>query len=287
MTDNTELKRLAEAFPADLDWDSNTEPFFNGPSGESLGGGSTGFYSVYGKPFRLEGENYDGPTYVEACHADFAKFMVAAREGVLALIAENERLAAKIEQVRSRSVSLDYSKDAVIPNALDAWGRVVPQHLPYDFSGNPGASATQYCNGWNDAGGYWKAHCVDIQSERDQLKTENERLHKLVSWQGDANNEVTISAGQLMKHMDERDQLKAESDRLKAEVDSLTREADRQYTTIEAYRKGAERYQWLRDSSESIHQFYLSTPIWFTGVKFSKENVDSTIDAAMGKGEQS
>jgi len=45
--------------------------------------------------------------------------------------------------------------------------------------------------------------------------------------------------------------------------------------------KDAERYRWLRDRSESIHQFYLSTPIWFTGVKFSKENVDSTIDAAM------
>lgn len=92
MTDHAELKRLAEAFPADLDWDSNTEPFFNGPSGESLGGGATGFYSVYGKPFRLEGEDYDydGPTYVEACNADFAKFMVAAREGVLALIKELE-----------------------------------------------------------------------------------------------------------------------------------------------------------------------------------------------------
>lgn len=45
----------------------------------------------------------------------------------------------------------------------------------------------------------------------------------------------------------------------------------------------AKRYRWLRDESESIHQFYLSTPIWFTGVKFSKENVDSTIDAAMSK----
>lgn len=92
MIDHTELKRLAEAFPADLDWDSNTEPFFNGPSGESLGGGATGFYSVYGKPFRLEGEDceYDGPTYVEACNADFAKFMVAARDGVLALIKELE-----------------------------------------------------------------------------------------------------------------------------------------------------------------------------------------------------
>lgn len=94
MSDYSELKRLAEAFPADLDFDSNAEPFFNGPSGESLGGGSTGFYSVYGKPFLIGGDDYeyDGPTYVEACNVDFAKFMVAAREGVLELIAEVEAL---------------------------------------------------------------------------------------------------------------------------------------------------------------------------------------------------
>lgn len=99
MTDYSELKRLAEAFPADLDFDSNTEPFFNGPSGESLGGGSTGFYSVYGKPFLIEGDDYeyDGHTYVETCKADFAKFMVAARDGVLSLIAENERLKNRLE----------------------------------------------------------------------------------------------------------------------------------------------------------------------------------------------
>jgi hypothetical protein len=47
--------------------------------------------------------------------------------------------------------------------------------------------------------------------------------------------------------------------------------------------KHAARYIWLRDKSESVHQFYLSTPIWFTGVKFNTENVDSTIDAAMAK----
>lgn len=50
---------------------------------------------------------------------------------------------------------------------------------------------------------------------------------------------------------------------------------------VEALRRDAERYRWLRDNSESIHQFYLSTPIWFTGVKFNKENVDGTIDAAI------
>jgi hypothetical protein len=47
--------------------------------------------------------------------------------------------------------------------------------------------------------------------------------------------------------------------------------------------KNAARYIWLRDKSESVHQFYLSTPIWFTGVKFNQESVDSTIDAAMAK----
>lgn len=98
--DKTELRRLAELFPDDLDWDSNTEPFFNGPNGESLGGGSDGTYVVYGKPFRLEGEDYDydGPTYVERCGKDFAKFIVEARAGVLSLIAECEQLKAENER---------------------------------------------------------------------------------------------------------------------------------------------------------------------------------------------
>ena len=111
MKDFSELKRLAEAFPTDLDWDSNTEPFFNGPSGESLGGGSTGFYSVYGKPFRLEGEDYDydGPTYVEACNADFAKFMVAARDGVLELISENEKLKADLRDAKDAKLGLSWA----------------------------------------------------------------------------------------------------------------------------------------------------------------------------------
>ena len=86
-------------------------------------------------------------------------------------------------------------------------------------------------------------------------------------------------------------------DHLKADVDEWRGLAERRAQRIielaqaanaardeaEALRKDAERYRWLRDNSESIHQFYLSTPIWFTGVKFSKENVDSTIDAAMSK----
>ncbi len=111
MTDYSELKRLAEAFPADLDWDSNTEPFFNGPSGESLGGGPTGFYCVYGPAFEIDDEQYDGPTYVESCKVDFAKFMVAAREGVLALIADLDDQA--LQTRAAREVALE-SQTAIL-----------------------------------------------------------------------------------------------------------------------------------------------------------------------------
>jgi hypothetical protein len=51
-------------------------------------------------------------------------------------------------------------------------------------------------------------------------------------------------------------------------------------------RKDADRYQWLRDRSEAVHQFYLSVPLWFKGVRFRAQDVDKAIDA-MSKGEQS
>lgn len=69
----------------------------------------------------------------------------------------------KIDRAWNRSCALDHK--ACIPGALDAWKRPVPQHLPYDFSGNPGASATQYCNGWNDAGGYWSGHATEVEAK--------------------------------------------------------------------------------------------------------------------------
>lgn len=47
----------------------------------------------------------------------------------------------------------------------------------------------------------------------------------------------------------------------------------------------AERYRWLRDKSAAGNQFYLSTPLWFTGVRFRPWDVDNAIDA-MAKGEQ-
>lgn len=56
---------------------------------------------------------------------------------------------------------------------------------------------------------------------------------------------------------------------------------------IQALRKDAERYRWLRDKSESGHSFYLSVPLWLSGIRFRKEDVDTGIDTAMGNGEQS
>lgn len=53
-----------------------------------------------------------------------------------------------------------------------------------------------------------------------------------------------------------------------------------------ALRKNSDRYQWLRDKSQATNQFYLSVPLWFTGVRFRAQDVDEAIDA-MSKGEQS
>ncbi|SOS34721.1 hypothetical protein CFBP6411_03364 [Pseudomonas syringae group genomosp. 3] len=56
---------------------------------------------------------------------------------------------------------------------------------------------------------------------------------------------------------------------------------------IQALREDADRYRWLRDKSESGHSFYLSVPLWLSGIRFRKEDVDAGIDAAKGSGEPS
>ena len=77
---------------------------------------------------------------------------------------------------------------------------------------------------------------------------------------------IQVTVADLVALKNERDQLKAEN---------------------EALRKDVARYQWLRDKSESVHSFYLSVPIWFSSVRFRKEDVDRSIDTAMSNGEHS
>lgn len=96
--------------------------------------------------------------------ADFDR-VTAERDAALAELAQANK---KIDKAWNRTSALDHK--GFIPGALDAWKRPVPQHLPYDFSGNPGASATQYCNGWNDCGGYWSAHASELQQREKALQ---------------------------------------------------------------------------------------------------------------------
>lgn len=91
----------------------------------------------------------------------YALGLARGRLETAALREELAKANEKIDQAWNRSHSLDHK--GFIPGALDAWKRPVPQHLPYDLSGNPGASATQYCNGWNESGGYWSGHASDLQ----------------------------------------------------------------------------------------------------------------------------
>ena len=67
----------------------------------------------------------------------------------------------------------------------------------------------------------------------------------------------------------------------------LIGERDQARAECEALRKESDRYRWLRDKSESGHSFYLSVPLWLSGIRFRKEDVDAGIDTAMGNGEQS
>lgn len=90
--------------------------------------------------------------------------------------AELAKANDKIDKAWRRSHELD--NKAYIPGAFDAWKRPVPQFLPYDFSGNPGTNATQYCNGWNDCGGYWKAHATEVEAK---LATAEQRITSMTS----------------------------------------------------------------------------------------------------------
>jgi hypothetical protein len=117
-----------------------------------------------------------------------------------------------------------------------------------------------------DSEGAWVA-ASDFDAERlraDTAEAERESMRA-------ERNDAELRAGRLKVDNENYDRL-------------LTRKSNQCHAAeqrIAELEKDAARYQWLRDKSESVHQFYLSTPIWFTGVKFKKENVDSTIDAAL------
>jgi chromosome segregation ATPase len=116
----------------------------------------------------------------------------------------------------------------------------------------------------------YKAGMENVAQQRDELKTELEKVKadRKACWE-----EFKVQGRQV--------------DQLKAEVDSLTREADRQYTTIEAYRKNAERFQWLLKNSSVILDNKAAYQAETGFIKFDtmpgRGEVESAIDAAMTK----
>ena len=71
--------------------------------------------------------------------------------------------------------------------------------------------------------------------------------------------------------------------RIVAAISGVDPDRDQLKAENEALRKDAERYRWLRDKSEAVHSFYLSVPIWFSKIRFRKEDVDGGIDGAMAQ----
>ncbi|WP_454833329.1 hypothetical protein [Pseudomonas veronii] len=193
-------------------------------------------------------QNRSFPEFM-AQNKDYADLVLAATpETILALIAENEELGRYLCTCRDCG-----GEGALHTGDWHSYGHMEPPEPVMEKCGE--------CDGTGLLGEIQDLY--QVITERDQLRAE--------------------VAG-LKTGYEAYERVNAE---LKAEVGALRGLTETAQKGAELLSKDAERYRWLRDSSESIHQFYLSTPIWFTGVKFSKESVDSTIDAALGQGEQS
>lgn len=107
---------------------------------------------------------------------------------------------------------------------------------------------------------------INLLAERDQLKAENEALRSdIQSWRLSIGAERNVHKLSLKGVQDELDRLTGPS---------FTED-------LAALRKGAVRYEWLRDKPT----FIWLIQDWFpSGAVFT--DVDAVIDAAMGKGEQ-
>lgn len=99
--------------------------------------------------------------------------------------------------------------------------------------------------------------------ERDQLRAENERLQKLISWQGEGNNKLEVNAGPLMKHMDEHDRLRAEVAGLKTGYEAYERVNAELKAECEALRKDKDRLDALESNFWDVR--HDSHPIADTG----------------------
>lgn len=122
-----------------------------------------------------------------------------------------------------------------------------------------------------------------FKAKNDQLKAENERLEVEVKRM--TSIAYAAHGAFRMETMAERDQLRAEVAGLKTGYETYERVNAELKAEVEGLRKGAGRYEWLREARSG----YIEVVEWIgphaTGM--TGEDLDSLLDAAMGKGEQS
>lgn len=146
-----ELRRLAEDMP-DLDWDSQFED-----------NEQTGFCCLYAKPFELDGEMHDGPTFVERCHPEQAKFIAEGKENVLSLLDENKRIANRLCACRD----------------CGGQGEVYSGHDEYQGHFQPPEPVMDVCGTCGGDGVLGTLEDFEsLAEERDQLRADAEALRK-------------------------------------------------------------------------------------------------------------
>ena len=231
-----ELRRLAEAMP-ELDWDSQFEDHEQ-----------TGFFCVYAKPFELDGEMHDGPTFVERCHPEQAKFIAEAKENVLSLLDECELLRNCAKGDFDLDVWLEWAKEAQALRSQNAG--LIAQH------GRDSVELSKQCHARDKA-----------EAERDAA------LAKLACYRASRIAYASEFAPD------------AEGD---PDVNRIHENIRKLKAELEACRKDAERYRWLREKVGVDHIFG-DYNVWVPAAReditaIEKETTDQAIDAAMSQG---
>lgn len=240
-----ELRRLAEAMP-DLDWDSQFEDH------EQIG-----FCCVYAKPFELDGEMHDGPTFVERCYQEQAKFIAEAKENVLSLLDECELLRNGAKGDFDLDAWLEWAKEAQALRTQNAG--LIAQH------GRDSVELSKQCHARDVARKERDAALAELEALRIQVGT-------LTEWYSNALDVISEVSAAIpgVTYMDPPDG---------GDV-SIPEQ-------IRRMAKDAKRYLWLRTAD------WWSSPLCVVrdpkqqakpGTDCpSRDRLDSAIDAAMSQ----
>ena len=275
MTDNTDLKRLAQRV-IDIEALDGGEPI-----GEAWGEFEAAATPAAVLALIAEIEALKGPH--DWLAEDLIKELVDNAQAIQENADDGEDdpfvivLLASASRIRRQEANIDKlrAENERLAKTADCWDRLNVQN---------------------------KALSDSFRAERDQLKAENAGLktgyeaYERVNAELKAENERLVAENTdiesaVITYIEDMQEAQYENERLKAEVDSLTREADRQYTTIEAYRRDVERFQWLLKNASVILDKKAAYQAENGFIKFDtmpgRTETELAIDAAMGKGEQS